>query len=296
MMGGALLASVCGLLGPRALPVLRAPSAATPRHAMVGNVATAPPEGSTPIAYADLTVGVIQETKKLEKRVAQSPDSVAILTKAGFRVVVQKDAGAAAQFSDDQYEAAGAAVVSSAEAWKADIVIKINPPTSAEARLLGDRTLISQINPSKNEALLAQFEKQGATVFALDCIPRMLSRGQAFDVLSSQTNIAGYRAVIEASNAFGRFFAGQMTAAGKVQPAKVLVLGCGVAGLAAVQVRSRPWSPALRCALPRDLPRSARDVPRRWAKGRGRGRPPAPRVRASRESSAARAENLSPSA
>ena len=126
-------------------------------------------------------------------------------------------------------------MVSSAEAWKADIVIKINPPTSAEARLLGDRTLISQINPSKNDALLTQFQQQGATVFALDCIPRMLSRGQTFDTLSSQTNIAGYRAVIEASNSFGRFFAGQMTAAGKVPPAKVLVLGCGVAGLAAVQ-------------------------------------------------------------
>ena len=92
----------------------------------------------------------------------------------------------------------GATIVSSAEAWKSDIVIKINPPSSAEAKLVEDRTLISQINPSKNEALLEQFQKQGSTVFALDCIPRMLSRGQTFDTLSSQTNIAGYRAVVEA--------------------------------------------------------------------------------------------------
>ena len=100
---------------------------------------------------------------------------------------------------------------------------------------LGDRTLISTLNPSVNEDLLEQLSKQGATAFALDCIPRMLSRGQTFDVLSSQANIAGYRAVVEASNVFGRFFAGQMTAAGKVPPAKVLVLGAGVAGLAAIQ-------------------------------------------------------------
>ena len=234
-------------------------------------------------------MGITKENKPLEKRVAQSPDSVALLVKANFKVVVEKGAGAAAEFSDDQYEEVGATIVSSAEAWKSDIVIKINPPSSGEAKLVGDRTLISQINPSKNDALLTQFQQQGATVFALDCIPRMLSRGQTFDTLSSQTNIAGYRAVIEASrrvslashlpptclppslppsllptassggsrvdptwtphvcgmptppavsqasNSFGRFFAGQMTAAGRVPPAKILVLGCGVAGLAAVQ-------------------------------------------------------------
>jgi len=187
------------------------------------------------VPYSELTVGITKENKPLEKRVAQSPDSVALLIKANFKVVVEKGAGALAQFSDEQYEEVGATVVSSAEAWSSDIVIKINPPSSTEAKLVGGRTLISQINPSKNGELLSQFEKQGATVFALDCIPRMLSRGQTFDTLSSQTNIAGYRAVIEASNSFGRFFAGQMTAAGRVPPAKILVLGCGVAGLAAVQ-------------------------------------------------------------
>lgn len=221
MLAAACLCSL-GLLGPSALPVLR--RSVAPRHAIVGNVATAPAEAArTAIPYSELTVGVIKETKALERRVAQSPDSIALLIKAGFKVAVQKDAGAAALFSDEQYEEVGATIVSSAEAWKSDIVIKINPPSSAEAKLVEDRTLISQINPSKNEALLEQFQKQGSTVFALDCIPRMLSRGQTFDTLSSQTNIAGYRAVVEASNAFGRFFAGQMTAAGKVPPAKILV-------------------------------------------------------------------------
>jgi NAD(P) transhydrogenase len=188
-----------------------------------------------PVKFADLTVGVIKETFPLERRVVQSPDSVALLTKAGFKVQVERGAGEAALFSDNAYVKAGAAIVSGAEAWKSDIVLKIRPPTAEQAALLGDRTLISLINPSANDDLLAQFQRQKSTVFALDCIPRLLSRGQTYDVLSSQTNIAGYRAVIEASNAFGRFFSGQMTAAGKVPPAKVLVLGAGVAGLAAIQ-------------------------------------------------------------
>ena len=173
-----------------------------------------------PIPHSELTVGVAKEMFPLEKRVVQSPESVALLVKSGFNVQVQ----------------AGATIVKgAAEVWKSDIVLKIRPPTKAEVTQLGDRTLISTLNPSVNEDLLEQLSKQGATAFALDCIPRMLSRGQTFDVLSSQANIAGYRAVVEASNVFGRFFAGQMTAAGKVPPAKVLVLGAGVAGLAAIQ-------------------------------------------------------------
>ena len=108
-------------------------------------------------------------------------------------------------------------------------------PTPEEAKLVGDRMLLSFIWPAQNPDLMKQLQDQKATVFAMDCIPRTLSRGQAFDALSSQANIAGYRAVVEAANCFGRFFAGQMTAAGKVPPAKVLVLGGGVAGLAAVQ-------------------------------------------------------------
>ena len=200
------------------------------------NVATAPDLAErVGVPYGDLTVGVIKETQKLENRCAQSPQSAGSLAKAGFKVVVEKGAGVAAGFSDEAYEAEGATIVPNADAWKSDIVIKLNPPTSAELAKLQDRTIISLLNPAKNEDLLAQLQKQKATAFALDMIPRMLSRGQTFDVLSSQTNIIGYRAVVEAQNVFGRFFAGQMTAAGKVPPAKVLVLGAGVAGLAAIQ-------------------------------------------------------------
>jgi H+-translocating NAD(P) transhydrogenase len=148
---------------------------------------------------------------------------------------VEKGAGAASMFSDKMYEAVGAKIVSCDEAWGSDIVTHIRPPTLEEAAKVGNRTLCSMIWPAQNKDLLAQLNKQGATAFAMDCIPRTLSRGQTYDVLSSQANLAGYRAVIEAANEFGRFFAGQMTAAGKVPPAKVLVLGGGVAGLAAIQ-------------------------------------------------------------
>ena len=188
-----------------------------------------------PIPHSELTVGVAKETFPLEKRVVQSPESVALLVKSGFNVQVQAGAGEASKYSDATYEEAGATTSRAPPRWKNDIVLKIRPPTKAEVTSLGDRTLISTLNPSVNGDLLEQLQKQGATAFALDCIPRMLSRGQTFDVLSSQANIAGYRAVVEASNVFGRFFAGQMTAAGKVPPAKVLVLGAGVAGLAAIQ-------------------------------------------------------------
>jgi len=208
---------------------------ALPRSTLPNAAVAEPVAESKAVPYGDLTVGVLKETQALEARVAQTPQSVATLTKAGFKVVVEKGAGLAALFTDDMYEAEGATVVPTADAWGADIVIKLNPPSVTEVEQLGSRTLISLINPQKNEELIATLQTQGATCFALDCIPRMLSRGQAFDVLSSQTNIIGYRAVVEAQHAFGRFFAGQMTAAGKVTPAKVLVLGAGVAGLAAIQ-------------------------------------------------------------
>jgi NAD(P) transhydrogenase len=111
----------------------------------------------------------------------------------------------------------------------------LRPPTPEEAKAVGDKTLISFVSPKQNEPLVKQLQDQKATVFGMDLIPRTLSRGQTYDALSSQANISGYRAVLEASNEFGRFFAGQMTAAGKVPPAKVLVIGTGVAGLAAIQ-------------------------------------------------------------
>ncbi|CBN75197.1 Nicotinamide nucleotide transhydrogenase [Ectocarpus siliculosus] len=157
-----------------------------------------------------------------------------MLTKDGFGVVVQSGAGAAASFTDEAYEEAGATVVKGSEAWKADIVVKVEPPTPEEAALVEARTLISLLFPAQSGDLVKQLEGQGATVMAMDCIPRTLSRGQTYDALSSQANIAGYRAVIEAAHEFGRLLCGQMTAAGNVKPAKVLVVGAGVAGLAAI--------------------------------------------------------------
>ena len=187
------------------------------------------------VPYSELSIGVPKETAALEKRVSQTPESVAKLVKEGFTVKVEKGAGAGASFSDAAYTAAGASIVDREAAFGASMVTKVVAPTPEEAKLVGDRMLLSFLFPAQNEALIQQLAGQKATVFAMDCIPRTLSRGQSFDALSSQANIAGYRAVIEAAGEFGRFFAGQMTAAGKVPPAKVLVLGGGVAGLAAVQ-------------------------------------------------------------
>ena len=145
-------------------------------------------------------------------------------------------AGEKASFSDSDYIDAGAVVLPRDQIFQdADIITKIRPPNEEEVPKLAGKTLISMIQPAINGDLYKELTDQKTNVFALDCVPRMLSRGQAFDTLSSQANIAGYRAVIEAAEAFPRFFAGQMTAAGKVPPAKILVLGAGVAGLAAVQ-------------------------------------------------------------
>ncbi|KAL7541153.1 hypothetical protein ACHAXR_010671 [Thalassiosira sp. AJA248-18] len=188
------------------------------------------------IPYSKLTVGVPKETFPLEKRVAATPESVSKLTKPGFNVIIEKGAGIPSHFSDADYEAAGAKIVEAEEVWKnSDLVMKLRPPTTEEATKLEDRSIISFIYPAQNKELVQQLQDQKSTAFAMDCIPRTLSRGQTYDALSSQANITGYRAVVEASNEFGRFFAGQMTAAGKVPPAKVLVVGTGVAGLAAIQ-------------------------------------------------------------
>jgi NAD(P) transhydrogenase len=192
-----------------------------------------PPKG---IPYSKLTIGVPKETFPLERRVAATPESVSKLVKPGFTVLIEEGAGVSSYFNDADYAEAGATIVPADEIWKSsDIVMKLRPPTTTQASALEDRTLISYLYPGQNKDLVKQLEDQRATAFAMDCIPRTLSRGQTYDALSSQANIAGYRAVVEASNEFGRFFAGQMTAAGKVPPAKVLVLGTGVAGLAAIQ-------------------------------------------------------------
>lgn len=150
-------------------------------------------------------------------------------------VNVQKGAGEKSQFSDEKYAAAGANLVDQKAVWKSDLVLKVKPPTPEEAALLEDRASLSFLYPAVNTELVAQLQKQGATALGIDSLHRTLSRAQAYDALSSQANIAGYRAVIEAASRFDRFFAGQMTAAGRVPPAKVLVIGGGVAGLAAVQ-------------------------------------------------------------
>ena len=150
--------------------------------------------------------------------------------------MVFHSAGEHASFSDGAYVEAGCIVLPRDSIYaQADILTKIRPPDEQEVPKLAGKTLVGMISPNINTQLFSELTEQGTNVFALDCVPRMLSRAQAYDVLSSQANIAGYRSVIEAANNFPRFFAGQMTAAGKVPPAKVLVLGVGVAGLAAIQ-------------------------------------------------------------
>ena len=198
--------------------------------------ATTPSSG---IPYGDIKIGVPKETFPLEKRVAVSPANVKTFLKEGFGAVnVESDAGASSFFSNAEYVEAGATIIPSGEnvLKESDLILKVRPPTMEQVKSMGDgKTLISYIYPSANKELVEQLKSQKCTAFAMDCIPRTLSRGQTFDSLSSQANIAGYRAVLEASHEFGRFFAGQMTAAGKVNPAKVLVLGTGVAGLASIQ-------------------------------------------------------------
>jgi NAD(P) transhydrogenase subunit alpha len=182
-------------------------------------------------------IGVPREIFPLEKRVATVPDVVEKLIKLGFKVAVESGAGDAANFSDDSYRAVGAEVIDGAAAlWAAsDIVFKVRGPSAEEVGLLREGgTLISFIWPAQNPELMQQLTARKATVLAIDSLPRMLSRAQKMDALTSQAGVTGYRAVIEAANAFGRFFNGQITAAGKVPPAKVFIAGAGVAGLAAI--------------------------------------------------------------
>jgi NAD(P) transhydrogenase subunit alpha len=182
-------------------------------------------------------IGIPKETFPEEKRVAMVPEVVAKLIKLGFPVSVQSGAGDAANFADDTYRAAGADVVGSAtELWaKSDIVFKVRPPSAAEVALMREGgTLIGFIWPAQNPELMQQLAAKKATVLAIDALPRQLSRAQKMDALTSMAGVSGYRAVIEAANAFGRFFNGQITAAGKIPPAKVFIAGAGVAGLAAI--------------------------------------------------------------
>ncbi|OGA97062.1 MAG: NAD(P) transhydrogenase subunit alpha [Betaproteobacteria bacterium RIFCSPLOWO2_12_FULL_66_14] len=185
-------------------------------------------------------IGVPKETAAGERRVATVPEVVEKLIKLGFKVAVQSGAGEAANFSDETYRAAGAEVLdTAAKLWAgSDIVFKVRGPTQEELGLMREgATLVSFIWPAQNPDLLKQLAAKKATVLAMDSVPR-ISRAQKLDALSSMANIAGYRAVIEAAHHFGRFFTGQITAAGKVPPAKVFVIGAGVAGLAAIGTAS----------------------------------------------------------
>ena len=183
-----------------------------------------------------MRIGVPREIYAGERRVATTPEVAAQLIKLGFDVAVESNAGAAAHFSDASYEAAGCSIAATADdIWTdSDIVLKVRGPEADEAaKLKSGQTLISFLWPAQNPELLQQLTERGVTAMAMDSVPR-ISRAQKVDALSSMANIAGYRAVVEAAQHFARFFTGQITAAGKVPPAKVLVIGAGVAGLAAI--------------------------------------------------------------
>ncbi len=189
-----------------------------------------------------MKIGVPKETRAGERRVAATPESIGRLKKLGFDILIESDAGAGASFNDDDYRNAGATVLADArEVWaQADIVLKVQPPDVHpalgvhEADLLrAGSTLISFLWPGKNKDLVDRLAARQVSAIAIDQVPR-ITRAQKMDALSSMANIAGYRSVIEAASFYGRFFTGQMTAAGRVPPAKVLVIGAGVAGLAAI--------------------------------------------------------------
>jgi NAD(P) transhydrogenase len=202
-------------------------------------LADAAPAEVKGIPYSKVNLGVPAETWKAERRVACTPAVTALLTKRGFTVNVQEGAGRLANFRDEDFASAGANIVSREVAFKQDITLKLRQPSMEEVALLREEAILySFLYPGQNPELIKALAARKITAFGMDCVPR-ISRAQVFDALSSMGNISGYRAVVEASQHFGRFFTGQITAAGKVPPAKVLVIGGGVAGLAAVgQARS----------------------------------------------------------
>ena len=192
--------------------------------------------------FSQLTVGVPREVYPGERRVALTPANVALLLKKGYgKVLVERGAGTQAEFHDEAYEKAGATLVDGPQAvWSAaDVVLKVRGPAVDEVDSIRERqTVISFLQPAQNKDLVDKIAAKKATSFAMDMVPR-ISRAQVFDALSSMANIAGYKAVLEASNVFGRFLTGQVTAAGKIPPCKVLVIGAGVAGLSAIATARR---------------------------------------------------------
>lgn len=185
-----------------------------------------------------MNIGIPKEVLKGENRVSASPSSVAALIKLGFTVNVQKTAGKKASFTDQEFLDSGAVIASKASCFQSDIILKVNPPTLEEvAEMKEGAHLISFIAPAQSPELLEALKEKSITTFAMEMVPRM-TRSQSMDALSSMANIAGYRAVIEATHHFGRFLTGQITAAGKMPPAKVMIIGAGVAGLAAIGTAS----------------------------------------------------------
>ncbi len=181
-----------------------------------------------------MLIGITKERLASEARVAATPKTVEQLLSLGFSVTVESGAGQLASFDDAAYVAAGATITDAVNVWQSDIVLKVNAPDDEEIALTREgSTLVSFIWPAQNPALLEKLAARKVTVMSMDAVPR-ISRAQSLDALSSMANIAGYRAIAEAAHEFGRFFTGQITAAGKVQPAKVMVIGAGVAGLAAI--------------------------------------------------------------
>ena len=181
-----------------------------------------------------MRIGIPKESRTGERRVAGTPDTVAKLIKLGFDVCVESNAGAAANLLDSGYEEVGASILPTAEVWGSDIVLKVEPPTDAEVDLLKEGAFLATfLWPAQNPELNQKLADKKINALAMDSVPR-ISRAQKMDALSSMANVSGYRAVIEASNLFGSFFTGQITAAGKIPPAKVLIIGAGVAGLASL--------------------------------------------------------------
>jgi len=185
-----------------------------------------------------MIIGIPKESLSGENRVAASPTSVSALVKLGFEIQVQKGAGTKASFTDDEFITAGASIVTKKNCWQSDIIYKVNPPSLDEVTQMKEGAhLVSFISPAQSPELLEALRVKSITTFAMEMVPRM-TRSQSMDALSSMANIAGYRAIIEATHHFGRFLTGQITAAGQIPPAKVMIIGAGVAGLAAIGTAS----------------------------------------------------------
>ncbi|MEU7937873.1 Re/Si-specific NAD(P)(+) transhydrogenase subunit alpha [Microbispora bryophytorum] len=197
-----------------------------------------PPTERIVMSHSPQRLGVVAESAPGETRVAATPATVPQLVSLGYEVIVETGAGSRSGFTDDAYARTGARITGREETWDTDVVLKVNAPSADEiAALREGATLVALIGPAANADLVDALARRPITALAMDAVPRV-SRAQSLDVLSSMANIAGYRAVIEAAHAFGRLFTGQVTAAGKVPPAKVLVAGAGVAGLAAIATAS----------------------------------------------------------